>query len=129
MKKLFLVLILAVGLAGCKSGAKAMALDLKDIVSDVHTGAYFSLDSKHWEFTTTFKAIGYKGFNLNLGYSSPDSVVAMVGYEVAKLEKLGVEVPVLKNIVIDAGWLVGFREPTEEAEFTQGPAVTLAIKF
>jgi hypothetical protein len=126
-RKMFFLLAVLIALAGT-----ARAATIEDIVSKIpatNAGAYFSIDSKHWEFISTFQAAKYKGFNLNLGYASPDSFVAMLGYEIAKLENLGVEIPVLKDLVVDAGWALGWREPTEEQEFTHGPAVTFSWKW
>lgn len=127
MKKLLLALTI------CLITTKIAGADgVSDIVAKfpiTNAGIYFNLDASDLEFTSTFKAAGYKGFNLNIGYASSESLVGNVSYEILKLEKLGVELPILKDIVIDAGWTVGWRKLFNTNEFSNGPSITLKWKW
>ena len=117
------VLALSVWVGLCR------AEGIGDIIAKLpvtNAGVYYNLNEKNLEFTSTFKAIGYSGFNLNIGYASSESLVGNISYEILKLEKLGIELPILKEIIVDAGWTAGWRRAFDsQAEFSSGPSITL----
>lgn len=127
MRKLFMALAICLMIAGT-----AMAGGVSDIVAKLpvtNAGVYFNLDTNDLEFTSTFKAVGYKGFNLNIGYATSESLVGNISYEILRLEKLGIDFPILKDIVVDAGWTMGWRKLFNTNEFSNGPSVTLKWKW
>jgi len=128
MKKLFIVLGICLGIAGYAKAEISIG-DLVNKIPSLNAGVFYNLNDSKFAFTSTFKALSYKGVNLNLGYATPDMAVASLAYEVVRLEKLGIELPILKDIVIDAGWALGWKKILNTNEFVNGPSVTLKIKW
>ena len=130
--KRFVIAGLVLMMSACMPIYQGMAEGISDIVAKLpvtNAGVYFNLDTNDFEFTSTFKALGYRGINLNIGYASPESLVGNISYEILKLEKLGIEIPILKDIVFDAGWTMGWRKFLNTNEFSNGPSVTLKWKW
>lgn len=95
----------------------------------VNNGIFYNLNDSKIEYAITAKILSYRGINLNAGYTIKNTALLSVAYEIVNLEKLGVEIPVLKNIIIDTGWAVGYKKLFDNNEFVNGPSVTLKIKF
>ena len=128
IKKLCIALaicLLSLGMARAEISIK----DIVDKIPAMNIGIFYNTTDSKAEFTSTFKALSYKGVNLNLGYATEKTVVASLAYEVIRLEKLGIELPILKNLIIDAGWTLGYRKLFDDNEFVQGPSITLKVKF
>ena len=110
----------------------ARAEGISDLISKfpiTNAGIYYNINDSEFEFISTFKALGYRGFNLNIGYATPESLVANIGYDILRFEKLGIDIPILKDLVIDVGWAVGWEEPLNDREFNNGPNITLKWKW
>ncbi len=132
MKKLFVILAIIFLIAGCRQVKPVLAEGISDLIDKLpitNAGIYYNINDSLFEFTSTFKAVGYKGFNLNIGYATPESFVANISYDIIKLEKLGIDIPILKDLIIDAGWTLGWEEPLNEREFNNGPSVTFKWKW
>lgn len=131
MRKMFVVgLVLFMSACMPIYGAKAQGISTFIAKLPVtNAGVYYNINDSLFEFTSTFRALSYKGINLNIGYATPESLVTNLSYEIIRLEKFGIEIPVLKDIVLDAGWTIGWEEPLNDREFSNGPSVTLKIKW
>ena len=132
IKKLLFGLAICLIIAGCKTPVRADDLSISDVLKKIpatNIGIFYNITDSKVEFTSTFKALSYKGFNLNLGYATEKIAVVSLAYEIIRLEKLGIEVPILKDIIIDAGWTLGYRKLFDDNEFVQGPSITLKVHF
>ena len=127
MKKL--VIALAICLLSLGAAQAATLTELLEKLPVTNTGVYYNLNDSDFCFTTTFRAMEWKNLNLNLGYATTDNLVASLGYSICALEKLGIKVDVLKDLVIDVGWTLGYSRIFSDWEFNNGPNVTLSIKW
>lgn len=122
------VLALSVWVGLCR------AQEVKDVIAKIpvtNAGVYYNLNTNDFEFTSTFKAIEFKGFDLNIGYASSESLVGSIGYNIVSLEKLGIKFPVLKDFLVDINWTAGWRRAFNQgsSEFGNGPGITLKWKW
>jgi len=121
-------LIMALAICLMVAGIAVADLDLS-LLPTTNTGVFYNLNDSEFEFISTFKAVGYKGVNLNIGYATEDTLVGSIAYEIINLEKLGVEIPILKDLVVDAGWTIGTKRLFQDHEFVNGPSITLKLQF
>ncbi len=124
MKKLIMALTICLMIVG----TSVAAIDLS-VIPTTDVGVFYNLNDSKFEFVSTFKALSWQGINLNVGYATEDTAVASLAYEIVNLEKLGIEIPILKEVVVDAGWTVGAKRLFQDHEFVNGPSVTLKLKF
>jgi len=131
MKKLFLVLAMVLFVFGI-ARAELSVGDIIKAIPSTNQGVFYNINDNEFEYTSTLKVLSYKGFNLNAGFATEQTGVISLAYDIINLEKLGVDIPILKQIVIDAGWTVGLKRigvTHAQNEFVNGPSVTLKVKF
>ncbi len=66
-------------------------------------GAYFSLVDNKVNYSATVPVLSKGGFSLNVGYAgraknTGDKIIASLAYDLGNLERLGVNVPILKYV-------------------------------
>jgi hypothetical protein len=133
MKKLALavlavLMVCGVAAADDLSGSEVIGNWL-DKLPAVNAGCYYNVDDAKFEFTSTAKIASYKIVNLNVGMATEKTIVAGIGIDLVKLEQLGVKMDVLKDVVVDAGFMVGWKKVFDDNEINYGPCVTLKMKF
>ena len=108
----------------------------KAVVPNVSTGLFYSVDQKQLSTITcgslASKETSIGTFNLDAGYGSSELAVGAITYTTATIERLGVKVPILKEIFAKIGYGAGIDGiGTGEHRFVNGPQVTLgaSIKF
>jgi len=109
--------------------------DTFEKIPNIKTGvAYSTLDSQllHSAMITIFE---WKGVNADFGYvgredNTKDQLAAAITYPIAKLKDLGVNVPILDLVELEAGWYVGSGRIGGSNEFDTGAVVhIMSVKF
>lgn len=129
MKRFVLAVVLCVALCGV---VRAEEMGVSDIIAKMpvtNAGMYFNVEESNFEFLSTFKAAGWKGFNINIGYATPEALAVVLGYQITKLQDLGLDMPILKDMAVDVGAALTWEEPLNDREFGYGPAITFTWKW
>lgn len=127
--KTILTLMMVLIMASCVSAEPLQLADITDRLPPLDNGVAYDIDKGKIVYTSTLNLLEWKGIVLNGGYSTLDSIIVGVSYELTNLEKLGVKVPILKYAKIEPMIYCGLGslnvQTLKESEFTYGVGVKL----
>ncbi len=150
MKKLALFLVLALCLMPILAQAQeapvnpVQSINISNTIDSlrakaINTGMFYNWKSKALQPTYTYNLANWKSWDiLNIGYASPNVLLASSGYmiDVRRLLKkynLTIPFPTIQNIVnnltIDINANVGLQEIGGKNKFTGGPGITIKVKI
>lgn len=93
--------------------------DIEILKAEAKPCALYSITENQVTYATSLQILGYKGFELNGMYSNDKDMPALgVGYEIANLKDLGVDVPLAQYVDLSVGGYVGCRDFTTEDRST-----------
>jgi len=89
--------------------------DLEILKAEAKPCILYSITENQVTYATSVQILGYKGTEINALYSTDKNMPAIsLGYEVANLKDLGVDVPLAKYIDLTVFGFVGCRDFTTE---------------
>jgi hypothetical protein len=132
MKKLFLILfVLAFAVVPALADEPGLPIEVGDTVAEEGAAVNLKMDSLQGsvldklpplknaalynireggiEYAGLLEVVKYKGFNLDVGYSPSQSIIAGISYDgLPSLAELGVKIPVLDLVDVKPGVYVGW---------------------
>jgi hypothetical protein len=136
MKKvlaLFLAIVACINFLGCGLPPVYAQENPETIFTafpELKQGVLFNIEDSTFSYLSTIRVMSWKKVSLEAGYSSKDSLVAVISYPIIKLKDLGVDVPIVNLIEFNIGFGAGWKRLTGSNEFTYGPTITLFnVKF
>jgi hypothetical protein len=127
--------LVVLALIGICSVAGADPIDIPGVIKKLPSlkqGVAWSVAEKDFNYITTASLIDWEALSLEAGYSTSDKAVAVVSFDLLKLEKY-VELPILKDIKFRIGYYVGYGGidiANTEAKLDHGVSLTaFEVKF
>ena len=141
MKKLVIVLLVALMIMGCNKSvlkpALAESLSIGDTLKKIPAlkqGLAYSIIDSDFSYLSTIELANWKGLTLEAGYSSKDKIVGVISYQLLKLKDLGIKVPILDLIEFNLGLYGGYgrlnMQALDKSEWDAGCSITLvSVRF
>ena len=102
-------------------------------LSSVQTGIFYNINDSKFQFVNTVTIYQYPAtdgwLNINVGYANQNTAVASVTANVIQLNKWGVTLPVLKDVVGSVGFAGAVKRLTASNEWACGPVAQLKVKI